>query len=257
RHQIRQGESLPPPAPRGDQRAQWSAEERADVLEQGSPADITVILPFPCRGLANRLCLGGGRGARQPFEVEAGQRHVDSLVPGDNSGEFALPMGQQAAAHQLRREQADAPEPDLADHSQRHPHQGPPPQGRIAENGTQVAQPHLRPRRRGSLFRGSTHRPGQLASTQPPVRLFHARPISTTSRLGITPNQKRTRHPAVWPKVVWGPTSRLSPDPMIAPTEENAWTSPRANGRARAGMVSATSATPTAYSPPMPIPHRK
>jgi len=81
--------------------------------------------------------------------------------------------------------------------------------------------------------------------------------ISTTSRLGITPNQKRTRHPAVWPKVVWGPTSRLSPDPMIAPTEENAWTSPRANGRARAGMVSATSATPTAYSPPMPIPHRK
>ena len=44
---------------------------------------------------------------------------------------------------------------------------------------------------------------------------------------------------------------------MIAPTEENAWTSPRANGRARAGMVSATRATPAAYSPPMPMPQRK
>ena len=81
--------------------------------------------------------------------------------------------------------------------------------------------------------------------------------MSTTSRLGITPNQKRTRQPAVWPMVVWGPIIRLNPDPMIAPTEENAWTSPSANGRARAGMVSATRATPAAYSPPIPIPQKK
>ena len=86
---------------------------------------------------------------------------------------------------------------------------------------------------------------------------FTRRRISTTSKLGITPKRNKTRQPAVWPKVACGPTRRLSPDPMIAPTDEKAWTNPSANGRARAGMVSATRATPAAYSPPMPMPHRK
>jgi hypothetical protein len=71
---------------------------------------------------------------------------------------------------------------------------------RISDPGTGTGETSVEdpPTDRASS-RARSHRAGSFTRIR----------ISTTSRLGITPNQKRTRHPAVWPKVVWGPTSRV------------------------------------------------
>ena len=49
----------------------------------------------------------------------------------------------------------------------------------------------------------------------------------------------------------------LMPAAVMFPTADSAWSNPKAKGRARSGMTSATSDTPTANSPPTPSPVKK
>ena len=81
--------------------------------------------------------------------------------------------------------------------------------------------------------------------------------MTMASRAGRAPTTNIARHALpIAPLLSSLPRKMFRTAAVMLPRDESIWTQPRARGRARSGMASATRAMPTANSPPTPRPVR-